>query len=352
MTKIMNEGWASYWHSKLMTEKVCTEDDILDFAKIESGRIEFEQLPFSPRRLTAEVHRLFRIEAERKGLRLEDRNQVPENLRLLGDPSRLRQVLVNLVHNALKFTADGFVEIRTRVERAGSRVFHRLVIEVADSGEGIDPRQRARIFERFRQADVSVSRRYGGTGLGLSISRSLALLMGGELRVESEPEVGSTFVLEVDLEEGGDSSSIRRAVRGPKRTFRGKVLLVEDNEVNRTVATAMLRNLGLAVEVAVDGREGVEKAVAGNYDLILMDLRMPVLDGLAAARRISTERDPPPIVALTANVTEEDRRRCREAGMHDLVGKPLSRVDLVECLEGVLGDTEPGEGPDGDDHGR
>ena len=306
-------------------------DDVLDFSKIEAGKLELEAIPFRPGALAGEVAALLAEQADRKGLELSVRPAPDLPERLIGDPKRLKQVLVNLVSNAIKFTAEGRV-----VVRAGTRD-GRLRFEVEDTGIGLTEEARARIFEAFAQADSSTTRRYGGTGLGLAISQRLVERMGGELGLDSEPGAGSTFWFEIDAEVAGADapdagSQPPPAATAPESSFSGcRILLAEDDEVNALVASRMLERLDAEVEVVGNGLEAVASAEKRRYDLIFLDCEMPEMDGYTAVAEIRRGRlnAATPVVALTAHASAADRQRCLEAGMDDYVAKPV-RLKAVE----------------------
>jgi len=312
-------------------------DDILDLSKLEAGRMGVDAEPFGPRRAVEDVAALLRPLASDKGLELTAiiADDVPAAL--TGDGRRVRQILLNLVGNALKFTANGFVRIEATIDtdEAGARW---LRLAVRDSGIGIDDAALARLFTEFTQADASTTRRFGGTGLGLAISRRLATLMGGNVLVASALGVGSTFTLvlpaiaAVEPAVPDGQAGAHRAVKAARRPV---VLLVEDNPVNQLVATRMLQLEGCEVDLAANGAEAVARAHGRVYDLILMDCHMPVMDGFEATRRLRAEMAPasrPPILALTASVLDEDRELCRQAGMDAALAKPLQRAALAEAL--------------------
>ena len=331
-------------------------NDILDFSKIEAGRLEVERIPFSLRALLGDIGDVVFHQAEEKGLAL--RMELPDELhdRFVGDPMRLRQVLTNLLNNAVKFTERGEVALAVKPLGGGwGRVA--FTFEVRDSGIGMSEEQMARLFEPFLQADGSITRRYGGTGLGLAICRRLLGMMESELRVESAPGEGSRFHFTLQLEpaeptdEAADQSPNQpRAVRSDEQPERpaepvdnarriagARVLLVEDNEVNKLVANALLVALELEVEFAENGAEALgllERNGPGHFELVLMDLQMPVMDGYEATRRIRAKEPYAelPIVAMTAHALEEERERCLEAGMDDHVAKPID----VEALHAAL----------------
>jgi len=311
-------------------------NDILDFSKIEAGKLELKNSDFRLDRTIAEVVELLLPKAQKKGLRLHYAIDagVPGSLR--GDPSRLRQVLVNLVGNAVKFTENGSVEIRVRpVVEDGGAPFLRF--EVADTGIGIRPSQRERIFESFSQADGSSTRQYGGTGLGLAISKQLVVMMGGGIGVLSDPGAGSTFWFTLPLRKAHFALPPEDLPEAPpaaaeRPALKGRVLLAEDNPVNQEVTRAMLASFGLEVTIAGNGSEALEALSRGRFDIVLMDCQMPGMDGYEATRQVR-ERESSgacpggpapriPIVALTAHAMQGDRETCLAAGMDDYLAKP------------------------------
>jgi len=318
-------------------------NDILDFSKVEAGKLDLESIEFAPRELLDQVVRMMRVSAEAKGLALTGKvaDSVPAMLR--GDAGRLRQVLVNLCGNAVKFTQHGSVtvSVATAPAEAGRTMLH---FEVRDTGVGIPADRLHALFKPFSQVDASTTRRYGGTGLGLSIVRRLAELMGGEAGVESSEGVGSTFWFTACFEVAAERGvQVAQAVATPAvaSSKAGKrILLAEDNVVNEKVATRFLEKLGYAVDAVSNGREAVDAWERGGYDLVLMDCQMPVLDGYAATREIRARESGKshiPIVALTANAMKKDELECRQAGMDDHLAKPLNRDALARCLALHLG---------------
>ena len=309
-------------------------NDVLDLSKIESGRIEIESREYSPRQLVADVGELFAEPARAKGLALETTVEPGTPGTVLGDAFRVRQVLANLVGNAIKFTERGRVGIHVRA--AGPS---RLSFRVSDTGIGIPREVRDRLFAPFMQADASTTRKYGGTGLGLAIASKLVRLMGGEIAVQAEPGMGSTFSFEVlaPVPAVAVAATVGPANEDtPAEALRGHVLIAEDSAVNREVAVALLGELGVDVTVAHNGREAVQLAATRPFDLVLMDCQMPVLDGYAATReiRLLAPGSPRrlPIVALTANALAGDREACLAAGMDDYLAKPFGPDDLAQVL--------------------
>ena len=316
-------------------------DDILDFTKIEAGNLEVEALAFDLHQLLSESVELFRPQAEAKriDLRLTRGDGLPR--RVLGDPSRLRQVLLNLVSNAVKFTSEGGVEVSAEAldTKRDGRFLLRLTI--ADSGPGIPPESVPRLFEPFTQADASTSRRHGGSGLGLAISRRLAVLMEGEIKVDSRLGEGISIHLSIPLARPQpdsvefDSEDADTATSWTKDRWQGRrVLLVEDNPVNQMIITEQLRLLGLEVLLADDGAQALEILDVEPLDLVLMDCQMPHVDGYEATRRWRAKEDGArlPIVALTAHALDGERERCLAAGMDDFLTKPFRGAQLEEFL--------------------
>ena len=338
-------------HVQLISEASATlllvVNDVLDFSKLESGAFELDPQPCDPIAVALSVAMLVEPQAKARGLTLEVTG-VGENVRLLADGPRLRQVLLNLLSNALKFTPDGGVTVRVEQRHApeGSPAgLRRLSIAVCDTGIGISEDKLESVFERFNQADVSVSRRFGGTGLGLAICRRILELMGGRIGVESRQDEGSTFWLEVDLpaaqaaDAAPENEQETAALERPLR-----LLLVEDVAVNRELVRVMLEPFDIDLEIAENGVEAVEAVMRTSYDLVLMDVQMPVMDGLTAAARIREIEGGAhprlPIIAMTANVLPEQVRRCLESGMDGHVGKPINPTELLETIAAWTGGTE------------
>jgi PAS domain S-box-containing protein len=312
-------------------------NDVLDYSRLDAGGIELDSRPFDPHLLLSESVGLLAPQAEAKDLSLTIAMDSADGIPLMGDDARLRQVLLNLLSNAVKFTAEGGVSVRAAVAVEGPGI-RRLDVTVADTGIGISEDQVDRLFERFTQADGSINRRFGGTGLGLSISQRLIQLMGGDIAVSSRPGQGSEFSFSVILPLA-DSTATTSEV-GPGTSLSGlRILVVDDAEPNRELMTAYLRALDAEVDTACDGAEAVSAVRDRRYDLILMDVNMPVLDGLAATRAIrglgEAWRDLP-IVALTADVGPNHVGRCAAAGMNGHVAKPIVPAELHAALEANL----------------
>jgi signal transduction histidine kinase/CheY-like chemotaxis protein len=309
-------------------------NDVLELSRAEAGKMALEVTSFAAGPLIEDSVQLMRAGARNKALTLEC-HVAPELERaVLGDPGRLRQVMLNLIGNAIKFTDKGFVRVQARVlERLPDRL--RVRFSVQDSGIGIAADKHAEIFEPFTQADASTTRRYGGSGLGLAIARAIVRLMGGELGVDSEAGKGSIFHFTVDLRHSPQALPARSRPAPVHDATSTRVLLVEDNAINRTVLELMLSTMGCQVDVAIDGAAASEAVLNTRYDIVFMDCHMPVMDGYAATRRIRAgegERRTP-IVALTAGVFPEDRASCAAAGMDDFLGKPVTRAQLGEVLQ-------------------
>ena len=314
-------------------------DDILDLSKIEADKLNLESDEFHLSALLDNVSSIISDQARKKGLTIEvDHHSVPDWLR--GDSTRLRQALLNFAGNAVKFTNKGKIILRAvLLEETDDHLLVRF--EVVDTGIGIAEDKRQLLFQSFEQGDVTTTRKYGGTGLGLAITRRLADLMGGEVGVDSTPGQGSTFWFTAKLGRGSGkmlgvaSAAVSDAeVRLRARSKGVRLMIAEDNEINREVALELLHSVGLDADTAVNGREAIEMARAKPYDLILMDMQMPEVDGIEAARAILAmpERQSVPILAMTANVFEADLRMCREAGMKDFIGKPVDPQTFFEKL--------------------
>ncbi len=319
-----------------------TVNELLDLSKIEAGKLDIHPAPFRLADVVKDVLDLLAPAAAEKGIDLSASLDHLLPAELIGDATRIRQVLLNLADNAVKFTHRGSVEIRLAALPDGHVGF-----AVTDTGIGIPPKLRAKLFTRFTQAEAGAEQ--SGSGLGLAICKRLVALMGGQIAVDSTPGRGSTFFFDLPLppvpESGAPPTRLapRPELAPPPALAHGRILLAEDGKANQLVAAAILRKAGYTVELARDGAEAVAAAESGDYDLILMDLRMPLMDGYAATRAIRQIRGPRgrvPIIAMTASVMPGDAERCLEAGMDGHLAKPLDRLELLRAVEKVL-DSRP-----------
>ena len=317
-------------------------DDLLDLSKIEAHSLELEHIPFSLCRMLEGVTDMMALRAREKGLTFQASGYQEGHDRFLGDPARIRQVVLNLCSNALKFTNRGKVSIRVDKALPADEGPATIRIAVKDTGIGIAADKLSTIFRKFTQADSSINRRYGGTGLGLSITRKLLEAMGGNIEVNSTPGRGSTFTVTFPLaldhrqpQPAVDLPVVTAPSASPPQV--GKVLLVEDFEPNALITGRYLRVFGYSYDVASNGKVAVEMAAEGEYAAILMDVQMPELDGYEATRRIRADErqrglSPIPIIAMTAHALAGDRERCLESGMNDYLPKPFAPSDLHDKL--------------------
>ncbi len=313
-------------------------NDILDFSKIEAGRLELEKRPFYLQRIVETVQEIFMPDALSKGLKLEF--LYPEDMSscLIGDEVRIRQVLTNLVGNAIKFTSQGgvFVDVKKIAQSATTAT---LRISVRDTGVGITPDQQKIIFEKFTQADLSTTRKFGGTGLGLSISKQLIGMMGGRIGVHSELNAGSTFYFVVTLPLSNECAVDRDRVVPVSPQIKARVLLAEDNHVNQLVARKILASLGVEVDVVENGQLALDKIKTESFDAVFLDCQMPIMDGYTAAREIRKlggDAGKLPLIAMTAHAMTGDREKCLEAGMNEYISKPVKKESIAEVLARVL----------------
>ncbi len=319
-------------------------NDILDLSKIDAGKLDVQPIECSPCQLLSDVASLMRVRAGEKQLKLEIRNEGPVPASIRTDPARLRQILINLLGNAIKFTDEGWVRLLMTLDESGPHG-PRLRFDIIDTGLGMTPEQVSRLFQPFVQADASTTRRFGGTGLGLTISQRLAEALGGVIRVDSSPNRGSTFSLTIDP---GPLTGVRRlqncreALAGGERpqppstlpVLHARLLLVDDGEDNRRLLSTYLTQSGATVDAAENGREAVDQALAAAaaghpFDVILMDMQMPILDGYGATRLLRAQGYDHPIIALTANAMAEDCDKCLAAGCSDYLSKPVRRDQLL-----------------------
>ena len=312
-------------------------DDILDFSRIESGKLSLESIPFDLKEVANRSVQILTLAAQSKKLSLVASIDPGLPASLSGDPGRVQQVLINLLGNAVKFTETGFVKLDLKSEPLGAERY-RVQISVMDTGIGITPEQQQRIFQAFTQADASTTRRFGGTGLGLSISSQLVRMMGGTLKVASKQGSGSTFSFELEMDAAAaPSPTIQPKIEKSTRLL--KILVAEDNEVNRVLMQRVLSRAGHSVISVVNGKLAVEALQADSFDAVLMDVHMPDMDGLEATQAIrareATEGGHVPIIALTALAIKGDADRCISAGMDAYLSKPLNTADLTALLSRI-----------------
>jgi len=316
-------------------------NDILDLSKLEAGKIELEAVACCLTDVVEGVLSLMRHTAEVKGLSIVFQHDGMDAPWVVADPTRFRQVLLNLVSNAIKFSSHGVIHVELAAAPPGNGLLG-VILSVADQGIGMTPEEQQRVFTRFTQADVSSTRRFGGTGLGLAITRELLTLMGGEISVQSTPGKGSRFTVRLALPTAPRQARPVPATApirsGSPRHLR--VLVAEDDEVNRLVVCTLLQHQGHDMVLVENGRRAVEAAAAGGYDLVLMDVMMPEMDGITATRLIRA-LDPPagsvPIIALTANAMSGDRHPYLAAGMNAYVSKPIDKQELFASIDSLLG---------------
>jgi signal transduction histidine kinase/DNA-binding response OmpR family regulator/HAMP domain-containing protein len=313
-------------------------NDILDISKIESGNMKLENIPFDIHELITLCRSIITPKVIEKGLELYLSAEPAIEKILIGDATKLRQVLLNLLSNAVKFTDSGKVSLFVKVDKYSEKTIT-LRFEVKDSGIGMTPAQITKITEPFTQADISTTRKYGGTGLGLSILKNILEIMNSKLEIESAPGVGSRFSFTITLDTTDEEITVNSiADKLEKPMFHGKVLVCEDNEMNQLVITEHLAKVGLKTEIAKNGQEGIDKIIEcierkeKPYDLIFMDIHMPVMDGITATPEIIKLGTKTPIVALTANSMSGDRELYKKLGMSDYIGKPLTSQDLWHTL--------------------
>jgi PAS domain S-box-containing protein len=314
-------------------------NDILDLSAIESGKLKFEKIGFNIKDLLSSLIDTFQVQAREKGIHVIAEVDEAANTILLGDPVRLNQVLINLIGNAIKFTHNGYIRIHCSVEKKHRRKYD-MRFDVIDTGIGIPTDKLETIFESFSQADESVTRKYGGTGLGLTIVKQLVELQGGRITVESVEDEGSTFSVHIPYAIGSSEDIAGSARNHIITTHRDalknmSILLVEDNDINRLYATSILKTWECKVDMAENGYVAVEKIKDNAFDIVLMDIQMPVMDGFEATKAIRLGDGPGntiPIIALTANATRKDIEKCLDAGMNDCIPKPFTPEDLFRML--------------------
>jgi signal transduction histidine kinase len=308
-------------------------NDVLDFSKIEAGKLELENTDFCLAELGQSLNDLFVVQLTEKQLEFEFHLDPSLPRYFKGDPHRLKQILLNLVGNSIKFTDTGGVFIKVKAIETSPVL--RIEFNVSDTGIGIPEGKRKSLFQAFTQVDSSTTRKYGGTGLGLQISKHLVELMDGQIVVESHLGKGSSFIFTISLETGNQPIEAKLQAITSKRPISDiRVLVAEDNKTNQLVVSAMLKKLGYAFDVYSNGKEAIQSLNINEYDLILMDCQMPVLDGLEATREIrkSPQWTDLPIIALTAGATDKEKIECQQAGMNDFLSKPIT----IDALEGTM----------------
>ncbi|MEH6448220.1 MAG: ATP-binding protein [Oleispira sp.] len=324
-------------------------NDILDFSKVEAGMLELELIDFDLAALTHEIGRTMSFQADAKGLILICPVNPIEELWVSADSGRIRQIINNLIGNALKFTQQGEVSVHYTLQPGSTEARTQVRFEITDNGIGLSLEQQTTLFDRFSQADGSTTRQYGGTGLGLSICKQLVILMDGEIGVESEEGKGSTFWFILDLAHAANGHEIKNnPINNPikeKLGLYGRVLIVEDNVINQIVAQTILEELGIHSDIACNGVEALQALENLPYDLVLMDCLMPVMDGFEASRRIRDADSKVlnrsiPIISMTASTMEDDREKCLAAGMNDFLSKPVEVDKLQQTLLSWLPKTE------------
>ncbi len=326
-------------------------NDLLDLSKIESGRLALESVAFSPCHVIGEVIDLMRVRADAKAIALRALYHTRVPASCVGDPTRLRQILIDLVGNAIKFTEVG--EVRLEVALADDADGSQLVLEVIDSGIGMSPEQVARLFQPFMQAHQSTTRKFGGTGLGLSISKRLADLLGATIEVWSRAGAGTTFRLSLPVGRVDPAECIEGASRETRPVaqqlrlprFQGRVLLAEDGPDNQRLLRSILLRMGVTLVIVDDGAKAIEQVHAAEasgepFDLVLMDMQMPVLDGYGAARALRAACSKVPVIALTAHAMSGERERCIEAGCDDFATKPIDRAALSRAMGRFLAEAD------------
>lgn len=339
---ITKEDRIRYSHSIVRNGKHLLQviNDILDISKLEADRIEFEKESFSPFKLLQEIEQIIGPQVKTKGLFIEFTYEYPIPEFIIGDPLRLKQVILNLCSNAVKFTETGRINIKTSCDFKDEKI----VIEIVDTGIGMTEEQVKKVFDVFTQADSTVTRKYGGTGLGLTLSKQFAERMGGDIYAHSLPGVGSRFTVSVST---GDISSTKTVQRKSKKSsylsdfphdevfvkqVSGKILLAEDNVDNQQLYSLLLDNIGAEIIIVSNGKEAVEVAMSEPFDVIFMDMQMPIMDGVEATRKLRRSGYNGVIISLTANAMKQDKEACFAAGCNDYITKPVSKEILYDTV--------------------
>jgi CheY-like chemotaxis protein/nitrogen-specific signal transduction histidine kinase len=310
-------------------------NDILDFSKLTAGKLIIEYVPISIQQLITDISVVFQSEAQLKGIKLTF--NVEDNVKpsLIGDPTRITQVINNLANNAIKFTVLGKVNIAVVISHQ-TETMQTLEFCISDTGIGITNVNKEDVFSAFTQADNSTTRRFGGTGLGLNIARNLVEEMGGQIWVNSIEHKGSQFFFTLSLRVSAEQPINKKAVQHRRTQFTGNVLVAEDNEINQVVAQQILHSYGLKVDLASDGQQCIDALKHAHYDLVFMDLHMPNIDGFEACSIIRQTNPNIPIVALTAAVLKDEVQKALDAGMNSHLAKPLEHVQLKNVLNRYL----------------
>jgi len=317
-------------------------NDILDLASIESGKLRFEKINFNLDKTIRSLVDTFRLQTQEKGIKLEYYKDPKIPNIYIGDPVRLNQILINLISNALKFTHQGSITVSVSIDQIKNKDYY-LKFEIRDTGIGIPKTKLKTIFESFSQADASVTRKYGGTGLGLTIVRQLVRMQHGSITVSSEENNGSVFTVIIPYKTGISDEQTTGSKPGLNKELHlhnASVLLVEDNDINRLYAGSILKMWGCPFDTAENGEVAIEKLKSSHFDLILMDIQMPVMDGFEATKAIrqwSSAKGKIPIIALTANATQRDIDKCLSIGMNDCLTKPFTQEDLIKVMDKHMG---------------
>ncbi len=317
-------------------------NDILDLASIESGKLRFEKINFNLDKTIRSLVDTFRLQTQEKGIKLEYHKDPKIPNIYIGDPVRLNQILINLISNALKFTHQGSITVSVSFDQIKNKDYY-LKFEIRDTGIGIPKTKLKTIFESFSQADASVTRKYGGTGLGLTIVRQLVRMQHGSINVSSEENNGSLFTVIIPYKTGISDEQTTGSKPGLSKELHlqnASVLLVEDNDINRLYAGSILKMWGCPFDTAENGEVAIQKLKNSHFDLILMDIQMPVMDGFEATRAIrqwTSTKGKIPIIALTANATQRDIDKCISIGMNDCLTKPFTQEDLLKVLDKHMG---------------
>jgi len=311
-------------------------NDILDFSKLKSDQFSLEKISFSIRKIIEDIYHSFKYQARDKNLELS--YFVSEDIfNCIGDPLRISQVIINLVNNAIKFTETGTVEIRVALKSEDSN-YQKIEVSVTDSGKGIKKDKLERIFQGYTQEDEGITREFGGTGLGLTIAQEIVSNYNSKINVETEEGKGTRFYFELKLKKSNEVETKKKDPKSIDYNFKAvKILLVEDNAINRFYAETILTQKKAVVSIAVNGREAVEKVQSENFDIILMDMQMPVLNGLDATQEIRTDlKSKTPIIGLSANTVQEDINNCYKVGMNGYITKPFEPIDLHTKIGEIL----------------